>query len=119
MKKIIKGSCLAVCVLALSSMANASSNAVQDFSSEGVQLAHHGGYYHSAPRYNRSRYVCYDHKYFINQGGGHGWWKYNGCVKANSSCGSIGKTHFGKYSSYGAQSRAFSRCHRSTPRFVD
>lgn len=84
-----------------------------------LQQYAHGGYHSGHIGYHGVYYICYGRKYFVNEGGGNGWWKYVDCFKSPYSCRSIGKQHFGRYSNKGAQHSAYLRCKRSTPRYVD
>jgi hypothetical protein len=63
-------------------------------------------------------YVCYDRRIRIFRNGRE-YLRYEGCMRSQSSCRSIGMVHFGRYPNNRASYRALQRCLNSTPRFVD
>jgi hypothetical protein len=60
-------------------------------------------------------YVCYDRKRVINRS----LIEYDGCVRSQYRCKSIGKYHFGRYPNDKKAHAAFDRCYYSNPKFID
>ena len=63
-------------------------------------------------------YVCYERRVRLFRNG-YQYLRYEGCVRSQQSCRSIGMVHFGRYPNNSASYRALQRCINSTPRFVD
>ena len=63
-------------------------------------------------------WVCYDQRQ-ITKTQGYTDVHYYGCFKSYRTCRLDNANHFGRYSSNRAQKRAYWRCVRSNPKFVD
>ncbi len=63
-------------------------------------------------------YVCYERRVRVFRNG-YQYLRYEGCIRSQRSCKSIGMVHFGRYPNNRASARALQRCINSTPRFVD
>ncbi len=59
-------------------------------------------------------YVCYNNKILTQETS-----IYKGCKRSETPCNTLGKLHFGKYSSKREAKNALLRCQRSNPKFVD
>lgn len=71
-----------------------------------------------SPYESRFPYVCYDKRVKVVVDGVM-YLKYNGCMRYNRSCKSLGRAHFGKYPNDLDASKALTRCRNARPRFVD
>ena len=63
-------------------------------------------------------YVCYERRVRLFRDG-HQYIRYEGCIRSQHSCQSIGMVHFGRYPNNKESAKALQRCINSTPRFVD
>lgn len=87
---------------------------------EGVKahLVDYNGPIHKSKYTSMFPYVCYEKRIKIDVDG-ETLLKYKGCFRVDTSCKSIGRAHFGKYSNDYKAYKALFRCKNSTPKFVD